>query len=456
MADDEEGVLETSDDNDCFDSRLQFEGSAAEDIAPFGKTVERNKDDDESSSIIPHRDHLLQWMEITVSEPEKRIGGSSVKMQDTFVVYLVETKVTDPEMPNYGEPPSSSWRRYSEFELLRNYLEIMYPTIVVPPLPEKRVTYAWQKLPTDRLDVEFIERRRVGLENFLLRVASHSNLSKDKIFHGFLKDDGSGWRDSVYATDFQSKAEWKLRMLSASFRLKEPDKRFEELKNYCNELQTHINNIIKIRVHIADKSYGIHKIHANYGRLFSELSAIDKEMGDGLQMAGHYMDVYSQSIDGLLEDEEQFADQLKEYYAFGDAVRSVCRKQELVQLDLEKAEENLASKISQREQLLQGKQSAFSLSGMKTKLFGGDTPEQREQKIKLLDEQIREAEDQVQEATKEAQVMVDHALRDIDRFKRQKVRDLKDVFINYAILQTEKYKKGIALWQNMRECFKKI
>lgn len=52
---------------------------------------------------------------------------------------------------------------------------------------------------------------------------------------------------------------------------------------------------------------------------------------------------------------------------------------------------------------LQGKQSAFSLSGMKTKLFGGDTPEQREQKIKLLDEQIREAEDQVQEATKEAQ-----------------------------------------------------
>lgn len=32
---------------------------------------------------------------------------------------------------------------------------------------------------------------------------------------------------------------------------------------------------------------------------------------------------YSQSIDAILEDEEQFADQLKEYYAFGDALRSV-------------------------------------------------------------------------------------------------------------------------------------
>jgi len=43
-------------------------------------------------------------------------------------------------MPFYGEPPTGVWRRYSEFELLRSYLEVMYPAIVVPPLPEKRVS----------------------------------------------------------------------------------------------------------------------------------------------------------------------------------------------------------------------------------------------------------------------------------------------------------------------------
>ena len=37
--------------------------------------------------------------------------------------------------------------------------------------------------------------------------------------------------------------------------------------------------------------------------------------------------------------------------------------------------------------------------------------------------------------------LVELALRDVDRFQRQKVKDLKDVFTNYAILQTEKYKK---------------
>ena len=31
------------------------------------------------------------------------------------------------------------WRRYSEFEALRNFLIAVYPHIVVPPLPEKAV-----------------------------------------------------------------------------------------------------------------------------------------------------------------------------------------------------------------------------------------------------------------------------------------------------------------------------
>ena len=31
------------------------------------------------------------------------------------------------------------WRRYSEFEALRNFLVAVYPHIVVPPLPEKAV-----------------------------------------------------------------------------------------------------------------------------------------------------------------------------------------------------------------------------------------------------------------------------------------------------------------------------
>ena len=45
----------------------------------------------------------------------------------------------------------------------------------------------------------------------------------------------------------------------------------------------------------------------------------------------------------------------------------------------------------------------FTLSGMKTKLFGADTPEQREARILQLEEQIRETEKQVKDSTVEAQ-----------------------------------------------------
>ena len=67
------------------------------------------------------------------------------------------------------------------------------------------MTIMWQQLTTvDNFDADFIERRRVGLEGFLQRVASHPSLCADKIFHGFLEQE-DGWKESVLATGFQAK-----------------------------------------------------------------------------------------------------------------------------------------------------------------------------------------------------------------------------------------------------------
>lgn len=43
-----------------------------------------------------------------------------------------------------------------------------------------------------------------------------------------------------------------------------------------------------IRSRMVEKQYTLSKLHSNYGKLFSEWSVIEKEMGDGLQKAGHY------------------------------------------------------------------------------------------------------------------------------------------------------------------------
>lgn len=54
----------------------------------------------------------------------------------------------------------------------------------------------WHKLSADNMDPDFVERRRVGLENFLLRVALHPVLSDDRILHRFLTEVHWCWESS--------------------------------------------------------------------------------------------------------------------------------------------------------------------------------------------------------------------------------------------------------------------
>nr|XP_020457076.1 sorting nexin-4-like isoform X1 [Monopterus albus] len=398
---------------------------------------------------------LLGRMEICVAEAEKRSGKNAVNMQETFTVYLIETRPMDAVADGRNPAPDSLWRRYSEFELLRNYLIVTYPYIVVPPLPEKRAEFVWHKLSADNMDPDFVERRRVGLENFLLRVASHPVLSNDKILYHFLTEE-QGWKEVVYETGFQAKADSWLRALSATFRVRNPDKRFMEMKQYSDELQSHASQLLRARAKVADRLYGVYKVHGNYGRVFSEWSAIEREMGDGLQSAGHHMDAYAASIDDILEEEEHYADQLKEYLFYAEALRAVCRKHELTQFELEMASQDLISKKQQREELATGIVRTFSFKGMTNKLFGQEAPEQREARLKLLEELIVEGEEAVKEKTVECEEHVERAWVDMQRFKEQKDKDLREALINFAVMQISMCKKGIQVWSNAKECFLKM
>ncbi|XP_044071882.1 sorting nexin-4-like isoform X1 [Siniperca chuatsi] len=407
---------------------------------------------------------LLRKMEINVAEAEKRTGKNTVNMQETYTVYLIETRTGHWQsqrpaetVPEGGTPPTPDtlWRRYSDFELLRTYLLVTYPYIIIPPLPEKRAEFVWHKLSADNLDPDFVERRRVGLENFLLRVASHPVISNDKIFFLFLTEE-KGWREAVLETGFQDKVDSRLKSLSAMFRVKNPDKRFTALKQYSDELNTAISQLLRVRARVADRLYGVYKVHGNYGRVFSEWSAIEKEMGDGLQSAGHHMDTYAATIDDILEEEEHYADQLKEYLFYTDAVRSVCRKHELIQYELEMAALDLAHKKQQKEELATGIVRVFSLKGMTSKLFGQESQEQRESRLAALEQSIQEGEEMVKDKNTECKEFVRTAWEDIERFKEQKDKDLREALISYAIMQISMCKKGVQVWSNAKECFNKM
>lgn len=92
---------------------------------------------------------------------------------------LAQTTRIEFEKPDYVVR-----RRYSDFEWLRQQLALVYPTHIVPPLPEKHSLFE----QIDRYDREFIMCRMQLLHRFLNRVADHPVLSCDKKYKAFLTE----------------------------------------------------------------------------------------------------------------------------------------------------------------------------------------------------------------------------------------------------------------------------
>lgn len=105
------------------------------------------------------------------------------------------------------------------------------------------------------------------------------------------------------------------------------------------------------------------------------------------------MDCYASAIDAHLEEEDIVADQLKEYYYYGQALQGLCNRHQMAQLEVEKAESHLTSQQ-------QSKNRAHG-DGYLTKFWGKvtgnvETPEERQAKIEGLERNLVDAQLHVQ------------------------------------------------------------
>ena len=95
---------------------------------------------------------LFDKYDIQISNTERR--NSSIAIQDCYIVYLIECRLVKNEnliplntkilnsRPKGTVKDGESicvFRRYSDFETLRNYLVAKYSWVIVPVLPEKTV-----------------------------------------------------------------------------------------------------------------------------------------------------------------------------------------------------------------------------------------------------------------------------------------------------------------------------
>ncbi|PVU96132.1 hypothetical protein BB561_001377 [Smittium simulii] len=118
---------------------------------------------------------------IYIKKTEKLVNNCS-----SYISYTIE----------FG--PNTAKRRYSEFESFRKILTRMYPTFIIPIIPEKHslAQYATERSKTKE-DINIIKRRERMLGRFLGRIVEDPILSTNHIFHRFLED-GTSWSEIMH------------------------------------------------------------------------------------------------------------------------------------------------------------------------------------------------------------------------------------------------------------------
>jgi len=121
------------------------------------------------------------YLEICVSDPITHGEGRA-----RFTDFRVETKTN---MPVFKVRERSVRRRYSEFAWLREEVARTVQ-IVVPSLPGKALARQLPFISSDDgiFEVDFIEERRAGLEEFINKLAGHPLVQSEKCLHMFLME----------------------------------------------------------------------------------------------------------------------------------------------------------------------------------------------------------------------------------------------------------------------------
>lgn len=126
----------------------------------------------------------LEYLNITVSDPRKEMEASAsiVPGSNTYVTYLITTKTN---LPDYGGSDFSVRRRFKDIITLSDRLTESYRGYFIPPRPDKSVveSQVMQKQ-------EFVEQRRVALEKYLQKLASHPLIRKSDELRVFLQVHG--------------------------------------------------------------------------------------------------------------------------------------------------------------------------------------------------------------------------------------------------------------------------
>ena len=328
-----------------------------------------------------------EFINISVTSPHKVGDGIT-----SYMAYKVKTTTN---IQNFKKKELSVTRRFSDFLGLRDKLNDKYARAgrIVPSAPDKSVVGMTKtKISKDDENSdqsEFIEKRRVALERYLTRTATHSVLLNDPDFREFLELNTELPKANQTST-LSGKNVMKMfskmgdKVSSYTTKMEEPDSWFEEKTNMIDNLESQLNKVlfstealVGFRKTLAGQTYSVSKSITALGHAEEDtkLSAALDQLGDVYMEIQKVHDQQSKDdlflLSELVHDylglvaaiKDVLAERVKAWQHWQSVIKDLNRKREYkVKLEVSGKADKLAelkSQISETERQQESAQDVF-------------------------------------------------------------------------------------------------
>lgn len=389
---------------------------------------------DQNTKIVPSK------LDILVSDPQKQKSDSQ-----TFISYQISTKT------NGGDTPKVVQRRYKDFVLLHQILSNDHPTVLVPPLPDKKV---FNYISGDRFSHQFTQKRCHSLQTFLHRLSEHPELSKSRILDTFLlSDDWDVYRKSLSGQI--SSGEVSDALMNAFKHVNRQRDEFVEIKERSDKLDHNLNNLERL-FHKSVKKMDfmcedLGKLQTSLGGL-QELCCEDNEISNRIK-------VFNQGImqcNYALRDLTTYLDfeynvDLKDMIHYIDALKQLMKLKDQKQIDYEELSEYLTKSINEKNNLISGYGSGNYLKSKLEELAGINQEVARRDKIVKLETRVQSLTEEVDKAKHVADEFEKEVLKEVEIFEGIKTTELKDSLSSLAQNHIDFYEKMVKTWTKIEE-----
>eukprot|EP01138_Halocafeteria_seosinensis_P010502 gb/GECG01010722.1/.p1 GENE.gb/GECG01010722.1/~~gb/GECG01010722.1/.p1 ORF type:complete len:420 (+),score=60.19 gb/GECG01010722.1/:1-1260(+) len=376
-------------------------------------------------STRPHRSDL----EVFVSDSQKRGEGVS-----SYVTYCVLARGSLVAEWGAGGEETGVWRRYSDFEWLKNALKHAFPCTLVPPLPDKQVI--------GRFNEDFIEIRRRGLQRFLDRCVEHEVLRESEYFHKFLilGDPQFGqYKESVNSARSKGKSKFFGMMSAAAKSVAKrvgnqayvsqtpEDLSFSELENHISGLKPVLKGLREQSSTMLDKEGELSRLCTEFGESYRRLSSSEGDaLGEALYLVGNASERVAQ-FKALLSEGS-----LKWF------VEDIADAERLVHSACELFETRHASKQEYGDAMKNLEQKKTYLQ----KVQGGEQAEQAQRDVNTAEEAAQECKKKLSETSKAV-------LGEIERFRKMHVQDFERLILDFSIANAEVDEAIATVWESV-------